>query len=393
MLEAFIINEKISEVILKVLLFIFIIFGCYFLDLLIRRIILDLIKKHSEKTKNSWDDIIVKKRVVSTFIKIIPFTIIYNLAYMFEGAQKWIEKIAIAGIILVILFSLDRLLGAINEIYNAYTISKSRPIRGYLQVIQILLYIISIILVISEVLEKNPWYFLSGLGAATAILILIFQNSILGLVAGIEIAANDMLQIGDWIQLDKYGADGEVIEITLHTVKIKNFDMTITTIPSHLLIADSFKNWRGMEESGVRRIMRHINLDMNSIRLYKNEDIDELFSKKHIVRYLNEDLKELFKLRNDDSRSINLTNAGIFRAYLENYLVNNSDIRQDLTIIVRQLQATEKGLPIEIYAFTGETQWAKYEAIQADIFDHILAIINEFDLRVYQEPSGFDFNN
>ena len=386
-------EEEISTGILNVLMFIFIILICYFVDVIIRKILLKILKKYSEKTKNNWDDIIIKKRVVSVFVKIIPLSILYNLAYLFGDIQKWIEKISFAAIIIVVLLTLDRLLTAINEIYNSYAISKARPIRGYLQVIQIILYIVATILVISEVLEKNPWYFLSGLGAATAVLILIFQNSILGLVAGIEIAANDMLQIGDWIELDKYGADGEVIEITLHTVKIRNFDMTITTIPSHLLIADSFKNWRGMEESGVRRIMRYINIDMNSIRLYTNEDIDNLFNKKHIVRYLNEDLKEVFKFKNDDSRSVNYTNAGVFRAYLETYLSNYPDIRTDLTLLVRQLQPTEKGLPIEVYAFTNETQWEKYEAVQADIFDHILAVINEFDLRVYQEPSGFDLNN
>ncbi len=386
-------DEKIYTLILNILMFICIILICFFINILIKKILLKILKKYSEKTKNNWDDIIIKKRVVNILVKIIPLSIIYNLAYLFPNVQKWIEKLSFAAIIIVVLLTLDRLLSAINEIYNTYTISKARPIRGYLQVVQIILYIVATILVISEVLEKNPWYFLSGLGAATAVLILIFQNSILGLVAGIEIAANDMLQIGDWIELDKYGADGEVIEITLHTVKIRNFDMTITTIPSHLLIADSFKNWRGMEESGVRRIMRYINIDMNSIRLYTNEDIDRLFNKKYIVRYLNGNLREVFKFKNDDSRSVNHTNAGIFRAYLETYLSNYPDIRKDLTLLVRQLQPTEKGLPIEIYAFTNETQWEKYEAIQADIFDHILAIINEFDLRVYQEPSGFDFKN
>lgn len=382
-----------AELIKNIMIFIFIIIISYIIDLIIKKIVFRFINKYSEKTKTNWDNIIVEKKVFNTFIKIIPFVITYSLSNQFSSSQVWVERISFSAIILIILLSLDKLIRAVNEIYNSYEISRFKPITGYLQVVEIVLFIIASILIVSIVLDKSPWYLLSGLGAVTAILVLVFQNSILGLVAGIEIAANDMLQIGDWIEMTKYGAEGIVTEITLHTIKVQNFDMTITTIPSHLLISDSFKNWRGMQQAGYRRIMRHIYIDMNSIKLYKNSDIDELFSKEYIAKYLDKSIEVLSKQRNDDVTSVNFTNIGMFRLYLENYLRNNPGIRQDLTIIVRQLQPTEKGLPIEVYAFSVEIDWEKYEAIQAEIFEHILAVVNEFKLRVYQVPAGCDFKN
>lgn len=379
-----------KELITNIIIFIFILLISFVIDFVIKKVLFRAIKKYSEKTKTNWDNIIIEKKVLSTFIKIIPFVMLNSFAYIFSVGQIWIERISFSAIILIILASLDKLIMAVNEIYNNYEISRFKPIKWYLQVIQIVLFVIAIIFIVSIILDKSPWYLLSGLGAITAILVLVFQNSILGLVAGIEITANDMLQIGDWIEMSKYGADGKVVEITLHTIKVQNFDMTITTIPSHLLISDSFKNWRGMQQAGCRRIMRHIYIDMNSVRLYKNSDIDELFSKKYIAKYLDESIRRLSKDRNDDVTSVNFTNIGMFRLYLENYLRNHPGIRHDFTIIVRQLQPTEKGLPIEVYAFTTEIQWEKYEAIQSDIFEHILAVIREFNIRVYQEPSGYD---
>lgn len=372
----------------------------YLADLIISKVFLKLIKEYSAKTKAKWSDILIEKKVFNCAVHIIPFLIIYTFAPLFPQYQNWIERFTAILIIIIVLISVDKLFDAINEIYKGFEVSKIRPIKGYLQVIQIVLYVISSIIIISTIINKNPVILLSGIGAATAVLMLVFQNSILGLVASLQISANKMLQIDDWIEMPKYGADGVVLEITLHTVKVQNFDKTITTIPTHLLITDSFKNWRGMQESGSRRIKRSIFIDVNSIKLCKYEELKKICNVSFINQYIQEEeyRKEKHyrynKLDNYNKlEERQCTNIGIFRCYLENYLINHPDIINEMTPTVRQLQLTEKGLPIEIYAFTNKIQWKEYEEIQAEIFEHILAVINEFGLRIYQEPSGYDFNN
>jgi len=247
---------------------------------------------------------------------------------------------------------------------------------------------------------RSPVILLSGIGAATAVFILIFQNSILGLVASIQLTSNDMLQIGDWITMPKYEADGDVIDISLHTIKVQNFDKTIITIPTHTLISDSFKNWRGMQESGGRRIKRSIHIDLTSINFCTEEMLNRFNEIEYIREYLNNKSKEIDNYNSihniNDSNPVNgrhLTNIGIFRVYIENYLKNHSKVHKGMTQMVRQLQPTKNGLPIEIYIFTNDIAWVNYEAVQSDIFDHILAVVPEFYLRIYQEPTGHDLKS
>jgi miniconductance mechanosensitive channel len=295
---------------------------------------------------------------------------------------------------------LDAILNTVEVIYSNFRASKEIPIKGFIQITKIAIYFLSAIFVISILLNKTPVYLLSGIGALAAVLMLIFRDSILGFVAGIQLAANRMVSNGDWIEMPKYGADGDVLEVALTTVKVQNWDKTITTIPTYALISESFKNWRGMQESGGRRIKRSVNIDMNSIS-FCNEEMLERFGK---VQYISEyietkraELEEFNKAAKVDNASLangrRMTNVGTFRAYVRAYLRNHPMINEQMTFLVRQLQPTQNGLPIEIYVFSKDQVWANYEAIQADIFDHILAVVPEFDLRVYQNPSGSDFRD
>ncbi|NMA65612.1 MAG: mechanosensitive ion channel, partial [Clostridiaceae bacterium] len=267
------------------------------------------------------------------------------------------------------------------------------------QVVKIFISIMAAVIIISILTERSPWLLLSGIGAATAVLMLIFQNSILGLVASIQLTTNNMVQIGDWIEMPTHGADGDVIDISLHTVKVQNWDKTIITIPTHKLISESFKNWRGMREAGGRRIKRSIYIDMTSVKFCDEEMLERFKKIQYIKEYIQKkesEIENYNKSQNVDLSSIvngrRLTNLGTFRAYIANYLKNHPGLNKNMTQMVRQLQPTEYGLPLEIYAFTDETAWVKYEAIQSDIFDHILAIVPEFDLKIYQRPAGHDFS-
>jgi miniconductance mechanosensitive channel len=290
------------------------------------------------------------------------------------------------------------LFNALNDIYKTLPIAKNKPIKGFIQIILILLYIVALLIIVSIFTETNPWVIISGLGAMTAILILVFQETILSFVASIRITSSGIIQIGDWLEVPKFGADGEVIDIALHNIQIQNWDKTITNIPTHKLMADSFKNWQGMVQSGGRRIMRNILIDINSIKFCDNEMIDKFSKIDYLKEYIKLKQAELneYNLKNniDDSIKVNgrrLTNIGMFRAYILNYLNNHPYINKDLILLIRHLSPDSNGLPIQIYVFSNQTAWVKYEEVQADIFDHLLAVVNEFDLRVFQNPSGSDF--
>jgi miniconductance mechanosensitive channel len=293
---------------------------------------------------------------------------------------------------------IDSFLNAAQDIYGSFEVSREIPIRSFVQALKIVIYFTGGVFLISIVLNKTPVYFLSGLGAMTAVLMLIFKDAILGFVAGIQLTVNKMVSHGDWIEMPRYGADGDVLEITLTTVKVQNWDKTITMIPTYALIGESFKNWRGMQESGGRRIKRAVNINLNTIK-FCTEEMLERFSKiRYIPDYIEKKRKEFAEynteLQVDDSRLANsrqLTNIGTFRAYVVSYLRNHPMINQDMTFLIRQLKPTEYGLPIEIYVFCKDIAWANYEATQADIFDHIFAVLPEFDLNVYQIPAGSDF--
>ena len=274
---------------------------------------------------------------------------------------------------------------------------RDKPVRSYCQVIKILLWIGVGIVSIATLMDKSPTGLLTGLGAMTAIILLVFKDSIMGFVASMQIAGNDMLRIGDWVEMPKYGADGDVIEIGLHTVKIQNWDKTVTTIPTYAFMTDSFKNWRGMTESGGRRIKRSIVLDMSSVRFLQAEDLTRLRQVQFLGDYLDRKSEEVLAWNSErgvkDEDRINgrrLTNLGTFRAYIESYLAHHDHIDKDMTFLVRQLAPGAEGVPIELYVFSSEQRWVQYEGILGDIFDHLLAVVSEFDLKVYQRPSGTD---
>ncbi len=297
------------------------------------------------------------------------------------------------------ILALDAFLNGSLAIYETYEISNKIPIKGFIQVFKIIIYFTSGVFIIAILLDKTPVYLFSSLGALTAVLMFIFKDAILGFVAGIQLTANQMVANGDWIEMPKYGADGDIIEIALTTVKVQNWDKTITTIPTYALITESFKNWRGMSESGGRRIKRSISLDMNTIQFCTEEMLDRFSKIQYISSYIEKQKIELKTYNQaeqvDHSSLVNgrrMTNVGTFRAYVEAYLKNHPKINHEMTFLVRQLAPSEHGLPIEIYVFSKDKAWANYESIQADIFDHILAVIPEFDLQVFQDPSGRDFN-
>ena len=302
-----------------------------------------------------------------------------------------------AYLIIMGLIVINSSLNAMNDIYQTYEISKTKPIKGYIQVVKIIIITLGVILVIANLIGKSPLLLLSGIGALSAVFMLVFKDSLLGLVAGIQLSTNDMVQVGDWIEMPKYGADGDIIDISLNTVKVQNFDKTITMIPSYALISDSFINWRGMQTSGGRRIKRSLFIDTNSISFCTEEMINNFKNIHYLSDYITHREREIaeYNTRNkiNQSNPVNgraLTNIGVFRAYISNYIQNHPGINQEMTLMVRQLAPTEHGLPIEIYAFTNDIAWAVYETVQADIFDHLFAVAPEFGIQLFQNPSGND---
>ena len=367
-----------------------------------KHIFVPLFEKAMLKTKNDWDDVLIDRKFFPTLARLVPIVFIYVAADLLFTEQpitsETIKRISLTLFSVIGVQCINTLLLIIQDTYSRHEISKSRPISGYLSIFKIAYYVFAAILIIAILTNKSPWGILSVLGGLTAILLLIFKDTILGFVASLQLFNLDMVRVGDWIEMPKFSADGDVVEVTIHTVKVQNWDKTITTIPTYALVTNAFRNWRGMNESGGRRIKRHICLDMNSIRFCTNEMLDK-FAKLNLLKdYLSEKQSEINtynKAHNiDPSNAQNgrsQTNIGIFRAYVKAYLANNPKIHKDMTFLVRQLAPTAKGLPIEIYVFSNDQRWAFFEEIQADIFDHILAIIPEFELKVFQEPTGGDF--
>jgi len=373
---------------------------CFVANWITKKIVLKLLTLLIAKNRVAWDDKLVEHKVFQKLSHVVPGVIIYYASGIyaeFPLVEALAEKASFIYILLAVLFSLNAFLNAVNAIYNTYEISKSRPIKGILQVVKIVFFFIGAIVIIATLINQNPFILLGGLGALSAVLLLVFQNSILGLVAGIQLTANDMVRVGDWIEMPKHNADGEVVEITLTTVKVQNWDKTITMIPAAAFINESFKNWRGMQESGGRRIKRSVYIDVTSIRFCDDEMIERFKKIRHLRDYIENKLKELDEYNRahniDPSSVVNgrrLTNIGTYRVYIQNYLQNHPRIHKGLTVMVRQLAPGEYGLPLEIYAFTNDVRWVHYEAIQSDIFDHVLAVAPEFGLRVFQNPSGHD---
>jgi len=365
--------------------------------------ILNLAHKIIVKTKNTWDDALIEHKVLTRVTSLLPFVLVLFLTPLVFPDELLIAIFLTLAAKIFLTFQVARSISAVlnvsKSLYHETAKQKYLPLNSIIQVVKLAVYLVSAIIIISLILDRSPIYLLSGLGALTAVLILVFQDTIKGLVASIQISANRMVVAGDWIELPKYGADGDVIEIGLNTVKVENFDKTITTVPTYALISDSFKNWRNMYHTGARRIKRTLIIDVASIDFYSLEKVDFLTNTNLLKKYLigkkqeldqeNKALKQDENLNNIDARQ--LTNIGTFRAYIEMYLNQNQNIRNDLTCMVRQLPATSSGLPLELYCFANTTDWVQYEAIQADIFDHLFAIAPHFDLRIFQHPTGFDW--
>jgi len=387
-----------SLVLVGIMLFISIV-----IDKINRRILLNLLSKVLGKTAPNTLNALVDHHALDKIAAIVPLIIISVLSPIalsnYPAIAGMVDTLCTIAILVKMATFLFSLLDVLLDLGRQRGINKNLPIKSINQLIKLFVFLIVAVLSISALLGKSPIYFLSGLGAMTAVILLIFKDTILGFVAGVQLAANNMVTRGDWIEMPKYGADGEVLEVALTTVQVQNWDKTITMIPAYALISDSFKNWRGMEQAGGRRIKRSIRLDVNSIRFLDQPMLDHLSNIDSINEYLNAKQQQL----NDEnqqlgSRDLNitangrkLTNVGTFRAYLEFYLRHHPNVHQDMTLIVRQLPADEHGLPIELYFFCNDIRWNSYESIQADIFDHIYAVLPEFQLRAYQNPTGSDF--
>jgi len=350
-----------------------------------------------EKTSNRIDDILIEKGLFNRLSYIFPLIIFYNLFNSFIGSYLLINRLVLFLIATVVVASLNSLLNVINDIYNQSKYSNAINIKSYFQILRLVINLFSVIILIAILSGQSPFYLLSGIGALTAVLMLVFKDTILSFVSTIQINSNNLFKIGDWIEAPQFGADGDVIDIALHTIKIQNWDKTISIIPTHKLIDSSFKNWRGMSDSGGRRIKRSINIDMNSIKFCNHELIEKLKAVNLISEYINSKLSSIDKHNAElniesliNGRA--LTNIGTYRAYIKAYLKSNKHIHDEMTFLVRQLSPTEKGLPIEIYVFSNNTDWIEYEEIQSDIFDHLLAVLNQFELKIYQHPSGNDIS-
>lgn len=363
------------------------------------RILLRTVSHLFKKTSTKFDDILIDQKVFNKLPFLVPLVILYNSKDLLYW-NNLLDRVILSTIALIFLYSLNALINALNQMFKLTDLSKKFSIKSYTQIGKLLINIFGIIVVIAVLTGNSPVYLLSGLGALTAVLILVFKDTILSLVSSVQISSNDLFKVGDWVEAPQFGADGDVIDIALHSVKIQNWDKTISVIPTNKLIDSSFKNWRGMAESGGRRIKRSINIDMSSIKFCTNEMIGRFTKFKVISNYLKVKLEEVqrFNIENNitDESLINgrsLTNIGTFRAYIEGYLRNHNKIHDEMTFLVRQLSPSANGLPIEIYVFSNDTDWLNYEKIQADIFDHLLAVVSEFELKVFQNPSGSDFKS
>ncbi len=352
-------------------------------DAICKNVIIPAVRRITSKTNSIWDDHLLGDDVIKNICSIIPATLssVIVSAFMIAGSEAtiFLQKLCSIYITVVIIKLICSFISGLYAISTEHESFKSRSLKGFYQMLKLVVICIGAIIIISTLINKNPIAILTGLGAGTAILMLVFQDTIKGLVAGIQLMANDMLRPGDWITVPKYGADGDVLEVTLTTVKVQNWDKTITTVPPYALVNDSFQNWRGMFDIGGRRVKRSINIDMNTVRFCTAEEL-ETFKQQPWMKGFEETGKE----------EVNLY---IFRHYIEQYLRNHPKVSQDLILTVRQLQPTAQGIPIELYFFSSDTRWLKYEHLQAEVFDHVLAKLHMFDLKVFQSPNGLDFRN
>jgi miniconductance mechanosensitive channel len=374
---------------------------CLLVWAITRLIIILFVKRVVTKTKAEWDDRLFEFKVFRSLSLILIAVIITSaVPDIFRDYPKWgkiAQIVAKIYIVLSIMFAVNGILNAIVAILEKTVRYRDKPVRSYKQVTKIVFYLLGFVMILAIVLNQSPLYIFTGFGAITAIMLLIFRDPILGFVASVQMSAVDLIRIGDWITVEKYGADGEVMEINLTTIKVRNWDMTVTIVPSYAIVSESFKNWRGMEESEGRRIKRHINIKISSVKFCDDILYKKLLKIERIQEYLQTKQQEIEEFNKetavDKSVLVNgrhMTNIGVFRAYAEKYLEQNPLINKNMTFMVRQLQPTENGLPIEVYAFSVEKELEKFEVVAADIFDHLLAAVPYFDLEIFQSPSGSD---
>jgi miniconductance mechanosensitive channel len=355
------------------------------------------------RTPTKWDDFLVERKLFTRLSHLVPAAAIYLLAPLYTrpffsfSAEDTVQQIAISYMIFVGALVVSAFLNAAADIYDTLEKARKNPIKGFVQSAKILIWIVAGIFMAAQLTGRDPWGVVAGIGAITAVVMLVFKDTILGLVASVQIFVNDLVNVGDWIEMPKYGADGDVLDITLTTVKVQNWDMTVTTIPTYAMISDSFKNWRGMTRSGGRRIKRAIHIDMNTIRFCDEDMLARFHRFSLIAGFLDAKWQDIDKFNAqheiDASIPVNgrrLTNIGVFRAYIKEFLKKHPDVHHGMTFLVRQLPSTDRGLPIEIYVFSRDTAWVNYEEIQADIFDHFFAVLSHFDLAVFQNPTGND---
>ena len=382
------------------------------------RVLHRLIGRVASRTRSTWDDRLSERGVFRRLAGMVPALAVYlgigpalgfagdsgtdaQLPYVLAMLETFARRVAAAYIAFAVARALQAFLDAVNDIYNeGYAEAKSRPIKGYLQVAALLAWLATAVVIVAVLAGRSPVVFLSGVGALAAVLMLIFRDTILSLVASVQIATNDMIRIGDWVSVPQAGCDGEVVDIALHTVKVQNWDKTISTVPTSKFISESFKNWRGMSESGGRRIKRSLRLDMNSVRFLSENEIEQLSRRELLHDHMRESVASITRY-NEGKAAGNpgvipeirrLTNLGTFRVYVQKYLEAHPQTHKGMTLLTRQLAPGPEGVPIEIYCFSNDTAWANYEGFQADIFDHLIAILPKFGLRAFQSPGGSDFS-
>ena len=378
--------------------------GLYVIDFICKKIIRVVFIRFAKKSKSRFDDILITNRAPKYIAHLIPFSIsllIIPLIFNeFTAISDLLLRLNKMILVLVIVFILRSLIYTVRDYFKTLPKLKDKPIDSYIQVIMMFIWAFSVVSLLALITGRSFMEFITTIGAASAIIILVFKDTIMGFVASIQVSVNDMVRIGDWITFQKYGADGDVIEINLATVKVQNFDMTITTIPTYALISDSFKNWRGMVSSEGRRIKRSININFDSIKFLNKEDIQKLSKIEIISSYVNDRRNDIdgFNSKNNVDKDLllngrNLTNIGVFRKYLQTYIETHSAINKDMTIMVRQLDPTIHGVPLEVYAFSSDKEWQNYEYIISDIFDHIISSVKYFDLHIFEMPSSVSIKN
>lgn len=363
--------------------------------LIFRKIVLRVLTYVILKTTVRWDDALIKHKVFHKLTWVTPLVSIYLFAYLFPEVSVIIQRACQTLIIWVSLVSINAFLNAVVDVYASHPISKDRPIKGYIQIFKIFLFIVGLILMVGVLINRSPVILLSGLGAMTAILILIFKDTILSLVSSMQITFNNMIRIGDWLEMPQYGADGDVVDVALYHITIQNWDKTLTSIPTYKFTTESFKNWRGMKDSGARRIKRSIHIDVSTIRFMDDELMKQAEKLEPIRDYIKQRKQEIDLYNREKGYDLSIpgngrrmTNIGTFRAYLWHWLQQHPKVNKNYTFLIRQLQSGPQGLPIEIYIFAATTEWIEYEGIQSDIFDHIFAVIHLFDLKIFQYPTG-----